>query len=62
MTQEESDQQDRDAAEAALQLGLLRSLAMGRPEAARTALEFAAKMHTDPERRALAVAELRRIV
>ena len=52
---------DRDAAEAALQLGLLRSRVFGRPEAARTALEFAAKMHTDQARRALAVAELQRI-
>jgi hypothetical protein len=33
----------------------------GRPEAARTALEFAAKMHTDRARRAQAVAELQQI-
>lgn len=50
------------APESALQLGLLRSHVLGRPEAARQALTFAARMHPDRERRALAAAELRRLL
>ena len=51
-----------EAPEAALHLGLLRSRVLGRPEAARTALTFAARMHPVPEQRALAVAELERLL
>ena len=53
---------DALAPEGALQLGLLRSRLEGRPEAARQALVFAARMHPDPARRALAAAELRRLL
>ena len=53
---------DPVAPEGALLLGLLRARRQGRPEAARHALVFAARMHPDPERRALAAAELRRLL
>ncbi len=46
----------------ALLLGLMRSRALGRPEAARAPLEFAARLHPDPEARETAAAELKRIV
>jgi len=49
------------APEGALQLGLLRARS-GRPEGARHALDLAARMHPDPQRRALAAAELRRLL
>lgn len=53
---------DPVAPEGALQLGLLRARVEGRPEAARQALVFAARMHADPQRRALAAAELQRLL
>jgi len=52
---------DPAAPEAALQLGYLRARLLGRPEAARTALAFAARMHPDPAQRARAREELRRL-
>ena len=55
------DVYDPQAPEAALQLGLLQSRVLGRPEAARGSLRFAARMHPDPASRRSAAEELRRI-
>lgn len=52
---------DPQAPDAALRLGLLQARVLGRPEAARGTLAFAARMHPDAEGRAEALRELGRI-